>query len=135
VRIEGDVVSGELANHASHPVRNVNVLIQHAFRWNNEFRPGKDNPSRAEYYTVAGEIPAGGSAHFSMHLAEPLPTREDGSFVTRAMVAGYTEVGATTSSNDGTVTRLRCVARGGVLSEDLAQAYPCGLLRIGYQAR
>ena len=67
----------------------------------------KDDPSRAEYYTVEGEIPAGGSTHFSLQLREPLPVRQDGSFVTRAQVARYTEVG---------VTPPQMPARPGVLS-------------------
>jgi hypothetical protein len=93
VTMEGGVISGQVMNHANYPIRDVNILIQHAFAWRNEFRPGKDDPSRAEYYTVTGEIPAGGSKQFSMRLPEPLPTREDGSFVTRAQVAGYKEIG------------------------------------------
>jgi hypothetical protein len=93
------VVSGEVTNHANHAVRDVNLLIQHAFAWKNEFRPGKDDPSRAEYYTVSGAIPAGTSKHFSMRLTEPLPVRIDGTFMTSAQVAGYTEVGATSSTS------------------------------------
>jgi hypothetical protein len=114
VELEGDVISGEVVNHAKHAVRDVNVLIRHAFVWRNEFRPGNDDPSRAEYYTVAGEISAGSSKHFSIHLAEPLPTRRDGSFVTRAQVAGYTDVGAamTTGSNEWPGGLSLCAALG-----------------------
>jgi hypothetical protein len=92
VNMEGDVISGEVVNHAGHAVRDVSLLIQHVFAWEDQLRPGTDDPSRAAYYTVPGEIPAGGSKHFSMHFATPLQTRKDGTFVTRAQVAWYMEV-------------------------------------------
>jgi hypothetical protein len=128
--LEGNVISGEVVNHANHTVRNVTLLIRHAFAWKNEFRPGKDDPSRAEYYTVQGEIPAGGSTHFSMHLKEPLPIRKDGTFVTRGEIAGYTEVAVAppTGSHAGPGALSRCAARGGIES---AGAVPqCAALRI-----
>ena len=112
VKMEGTVVSGDIVNHGNHSVRDVTVLIQHAFAWKNEFRPGKNDPSRAEFYTVTGEISAGGSKHFSMHLAEPLPTRTDGTFVTRAEIARYTQVGVATPG-----ALSHCATRDGALAE------------------
>ena len=96
VEMEGDVISGEVVNHAGHAVREVSLLIQHVFAWENNAGPGTDDPSRAKYYAVPGKIPAGGSTHFSIHFAKPLPTRKDGTFVTRAQVAWYMEVTAAT---------------------------------------
>jgi len=107
VQLDGDVLSGELVNHTGQRVENVTLLVQHSFAWKNEFRPGKDDPSRAEFYTVKGEIPAGGFTRFSMQLREPLPVRRDGSFVTRAQVTRYTQVGVVTPHGP---------ARSGVLS-------------------
>ncbi|HBZ69506.1 MAG TPA: hypothetical protein DEP35_07160 [Deltaproteobacteria bacterium] len=122
VMIESNVVSGDIVNHANHSVRDVTVLIQHAFAWKNEFRPGKKDPSRAEFYTVAGEIPAGGSKHFSMHLAEPLPVRTDGTFVTRAEIARYTQVGVATPRS-GALSH--CTAREGALAESGGVSQHC----------
>jgi hypothetical protein len=62
-KMEGNVISGEVVNHADCAVRDVNLLIQNAFA----------DPSRVEYYTVNGEIPAGSSRHFSTTLPWPRP--------------------------------------------------------------
>src|SRR2546428_12856831 len=82
VTVEGDVVSGVLTNRSGKILRDVQLLIQHDWRWKNEFRPGEDNPGRAVYYTVPGEIPPGGPTTVTYRADPPPPARSDGRFNT-----------------------------------------------------
>jgi len=92
VASQNGVVSGEIVNHSSQTLRDVEVLIRHVWHWKNEFRPGNDNPGMASYYTVVEEIPPGGSVPFTYRQLSPLPSRADGQFETMVSVAGFTEV-------------------------------------------
>src|SRR5438552_16487186 len=47
VTVDGGVVSGVLTNTSGKVLRDVQLLIQHDWRWQNEFRPGGHDPSRA----------------------------------------------------------------------------------------
>ena len=92
VRAEDGSVTGTVTNRSSQPVRNVRVLIDHVWHWKNERHPGEDNPGRAEFYTIQGEIPPGGSLPFKLDEA-PLPRRSDGRFQTIAHVIEYVQIG------------------------------------------
>ncbi len=92
VTSQDGVVSGEIVNHTSQLLRDVELLVRHVWHWKNEFRPGNDNPGMASYYTVAEEIPPGGSVPFTYMELSPLPSRADGQFETMVSVAGFTEV-------------------------------------------
>ena len=92
VTVDGGVVSGVLANTSGKVLRDVQLLIQHDWRWRSEFRPGEDNPSRAVYYVVPEEIPPGGQTKFTYRTDPPLPERSDGHFNTSVRVVGFVEV-------------------------------------------
>jgi hypothetical protein len=93
VKVRDSTVSGVIVNKSPRVLRDVKLMIRHAWLWKNERHPGDDNPGRAEYYTVPGEVAAGGSLPFTYHLEQPLPERTDGHFVTSADVISFTEVG------------------------------------------
>ncbi len=92
VTSQDGVVSGEIVNHTSKLLRDVELLVRHVWHWKNEFRPGSDNPGMASYYTVVKEIPPGGSVPFTYTQLSPQPSRADGQFETMVSVAGLTEV-------------------------------------------
>jgi len=92
VEMRDNVTKGEIVNHSSHRVRDVELLIRHIWHWNNEFRPGANPPGAADYFTVKAEIPSGGSERFTYRLPSPLPARSDGYFETIVTVAGFTEI-------------------------------------------
>jgi hypothetical protein len=46
VSVKDGVVSGELVNHSSQPVHDVELQFRHVWHWKNEFRPGQDDPRR-----------------------------------------------------------------------------------------
>jgi hypothetical protein len=88
---EGEV-SGDVVNKSQRLVREVLLQIRYTWFWNNELRPGKDDPGRTVYYTVEKEIPAGQSMRFTYKPAPPLPSRADGVFETTVSVAGFAQV-------------------------------------------
>jgi len=92
VEMRDNVMAGEIVNHSSHRVRDVELLIRHIWHWSNEFRPGETPPSSADYFTVKAEIPSGGSERFTYRMPSPLPARSDGFFETVVTVAGFTEI-------------------------------------------
>ena len=93
VQVQDSAVSGVIVNNSSRLLRDVKVIIRHAWTWKNERHPGDDNPGRAEYFTIPGEVAPGGSLPFTYRLNQPLPKRTDGHFVTSASVISFTEVG------------------------------------------
>jgi hypothetical protein len=88
---EGEV-SGELVNHSKQTLREVRLQILYSWRWNNEHRPGKDDPGRATYYVLDKEIPPGQSVGFNYKPTPPLPARDDGQFDISVKVAGFAQV-------------------------------------------
>ncbi len=87
------VVSGVVVNKSPRPVRDVELLIRHEWRWSNERHPGSHSPGRADRYLVRSEIPAGATLPFTYQTADPLPARADGRFITSVEVMSFTEIG------------------------------------------
>jgi hypothetical protein len=90
IRVGADRVSGVLVNRSGRLLRDVRLRIRHQFLWNRERHPGRDDPSRVTYATIAGEIPPGGRMPFETPLDAPLPARADGRFRTWVEVAELT---------------------------------------------
>jgi hypothetical protein len=89
VSVSGSSVSGAIENHGALPVKDVKLLIQHRYRWPNEYKPGAVDPSRAEQTTVTETIPPGGRATFA-HDGEPLlAPGNKGSFATSVTVLSF----------------------------------------------
>jgi len=98
VRVQGDTVSGVLANESSNPVGDVGLLVRYTWFWNNERHPGGNNPGRADLYRVSGPIPPGASVPFTYRAPEPLPARSDGHFRPVVEVVSFTQVGGASAS-------------------------------------
>ncbi len=92
VQLHDGVVSGTVVNRSSEPVRDVRLLIDHVWLWNNERHPGDFSPGRTDFFTVRGEIPPGGNAPFT-YQGSPLMDRRDGHFETHVQVTEFTQVG------------------------------------------
>lgn len=90
---EGGTVSGVLVNKSGKLLKDVRVLIHYSWLWKNERHPGTDDPGHSVFYTVPGPVPPNGQTQFSYQPAPPLPSRDDGRFVTDAQVMSFTEVG------------------------------------------
>lgn len=93
VQMHDGWISGHLVNRSPNPVRNVELLVRHAWRWNDEHHPGEHDPGRASFFTVEGEIAPRASVPFQYRESRPLPTRSDGHFHTSVQVIRFAEVG------------------------------------------
>jgi hypothetical protein len=92
VTVQNDVVSGEVINMSARPLQEVQLLVRRIWDWENEFRPGNDNPGTAEYYTVGGVILPGKHAPFTYKLTSGTPPRSDGHLETVVSVTGFSEI-------------------------------------------
>jgi hypothetical protein len=92
VQVNGDEVSGTVVNNSGHPVRDVQLLVKYVWLWKNERKPGNDNPGRAEFETIPGELPPGATKQFTYRPDPPLEHRKDGRFEPSVDVAGAVEV-------------------------------------------
>jgi hypothetical protein len=101
VREHDGVVSGTVVNRSDRQLRDVRLLIRYLWLWNNEFRPGTSDPSRAEYFTLPQDVPPHGQVEFTYRPAAPLPERPDGHFETQVRVASMVEVSPPTSPTAG----------------------------------
>jgi hypothetical protein len=93
VQAQGGVVTGTVVNQGPHQLRDVQLLIRHAWVWNDDRHPGPVNPGTSSFVTVAGPIAPGAGAPFSFR--EPSSGVEDGAaghFTTDVQPMGYTEV-------------------------------------------
>jgi hypothetical protein len=91
VRVHDGVISGTVVNRTGDTLRNVKLMIDHAWLWEHEFRPGEHSPSRTDFYIVPQAIPPHGSVAFEYHTTPPLPKRSDGHFETIVKVAAFTQ--------------------------------------------
>ena len=84
-------VSGVVANRSPHTVRDVEILVQYHWLWENEFKPGQDSPGQTALVRVPEELKPGQSARFH-HTLTPATGREDGRFAPEVTVAAFTVV-------------------------------------------
>lgn len=93
VRAQDGVVTGMVVNRSSNPLRDVQLLVRHAWVWDDDRHPGPINPGTSSYITVAGPISAGGEAPFSFRM--PSSGGEAGApghFTTAVEAVGFTEI-------------------------------------------
>lgn len=92
VSVTDGSVSGEVINQSKNTLRDVQLLIRYIWLWDNETKPGKNDPSASFYYNLPREIPPGGRASFTFKPAQPLAKASGGHFETSASIAGFSEV-------------------------------------------
>jgi|SRR5579875_2274533 hypothetical protein len=85
-------VSGTIINRTGMTVRDVKLMINYAWVWRNDFKPGPDSPGRTVYITAAADIPPHGEGSFRYQPSPPLPDRSDGHFVPHAHIVGFTQM-------------------------------------------
>src|SRR5262249_25037344 len=74
----GDTVLGTLVNRGGDELQAVRLLIDIAFLWADEFKPGEESPGRSAVMTVPGPIAPHGRLAFEFTPSPPLPMRADG---------------------------------------------------------
>ncbi len=90
--VKDGVISGKLVNKSRRAIRDVELLVRHSWVWKNEFRPGEDKRSHADYYTVKTIIDPGQEFPFRYELPRALSSSPDGYFETTVSIAGFTEI-------------------------------------------
>lgn len=93
LRVSDTLVEGTLVNNSDSQVDDVHLMVNHSFLWKNERKPGRNNPSRTEYYRLAKPVPPHGAVRFEYRPDPPLPRRNDGSFMTTVEVVSFSEIG------------------------------------------
>ncbi len=86
-------VSGTLVNRTGLTLRDVKLQIDYAWLWQNDFKPGEDNPGRTVYITAPGEIQPHGESAFSYQPSPPLASPGGGRFVPSIAIVGFTQIG------------------------------------------
>ena len=92
IRIADGTVSGEVANHSTHTMRDVQLFIRYTWLWDNETKPGTDDPGTSAYYVLPKEIAPGERLGFTFTPSPPLARMQGGHFETSVAIAGFTEV-------------------------------------------
>lgn len=90
VFMRNGTLHGQIVNKSDVPLKDVRLLVRHIWLWDNEYRPGRDTYSDAEYLPVEGIIEPGGSVEFS--YTPVLPARQGGHFETKIIVGEFTEL-------------------------------------------
>ena len=85
-------VSGQVTNHSSVPIRDVEMMIRYEWFWANETHPGDFSPGRTERYALTERIGPGQTASFTYTPAAPLPRRDDGHFEVSIRPIGFVEL-------------------------------------------
>lgn len=92
ITVTDGAVAGEVINRSPNTIRDVQLFIRHTWLWDNETKPGKDDPGSSTYYMLPSEIPAGGRVPFNYKPSPLLPKVAGGNFITTVAIAGYTEI-------------------------------------------
>lgn len=83
-------ISGVIANASPHTVKDVQLLIQYHWLWNNERHPGQNPPGKAVTVNLDKELKPGDTMPFSYTPSPALPERNDGRFMPELDVGGFT---------------------------------------------
>jgi hypothetical protein len=84
-------VSGVIMNTSPHRVRDVELLVQYHWLWNNERHPGQESPGRTFTVKLDKELAPGETAPFS-YTPPQLPNRADGTFMPEVDIGSFTVV-------------------------------------------
>jgi hypothetical protein len=90
--VQGGVTTAELVNHASHPIRDIVVVVQYKYQWPREFAPGKQSPGHGEVVTIPETVPPGGSYAFRLPDGPPPTPAQGGHFDTVVRVISFDEL-------------------------------------------
>ena len=90
-RPEG-AITGTIVNRTGLTVRNVKLMINYAWMWRNDFRPGPDSPGRTFYITAPADIPPHSQGSFIYQPSPPLESRTDGHYVPSVHIVGFTQM-------------------------------------------
>ena len=92
VKITPAKISGVVTNTTPHTIRDIELLIQYHWLWENERNPGQNSPGRAITVKLDRQLAPGDSMPFDYKHPVSLPERSDGRFMTEVDIAAFTTV-------------------------------------------
>jgi len=90
--VKDEMISGEVFNRSTRLVRDVQLFIRYTWLWDDETKPGKQDPGASTYYTLQKEIASGSRLPFTFQPSPPLAKIGGGRYQTSVSIAGFTEV-------------------------------------------
>ncbi|MEX0806129.1 MAG: hypothetical protein WD688_22835 [Candidatus Binatia bacterium] len=85
-------ISGVVTNRSPHTIKDVELMIQYHWLWQDERNPGQNPPGRTAIIELDKPFEPGQSHRFSFTPQPPLPSRNDGHFRPEVDVAAFTTV-------------------------------------------
>jgi hypothetical protein len=92
LQLENGGVTGVVQNRSPHLIRDVQLFVRHTWLWDNETKPGKNDPGMSAYFNLREEIPPGGRVSFNYRPSQALSQMAGGQYQTSVFIAGFTEV-------------------------------------------
>jgi len=92
VEVRPEKISGVITNNTPHTVRDIELLVQYHWLWQNERDPGQNPPGRSVTVKLDGDLRPGGSLPFDFKPSTSLPVRSDGRFMPEVDIAAFTTV-------------------------------------------
>lgn len=92
VKATPEKVSGVITNNTPHVIRDVDLMVQYHWLWENERNPGRESPGRSIMVKVDGPLQPGASVPFEYSPSFSPPARNDGRFMPEVTIAGFTTV-------------------------------------------
>jgi hypothetical protein len=91
LNVSTNSISGMLVNTSPHRVKDIELLIQYHWLWDNERHPGQDSPGRTFTLKLDKELSPGGTLPFSYRPPQ-LTQRSDGRFMPEVDIGGFAVV-------------------------------------------
>ncbi len=79
-----------IKNKSENRIDAVNLVVRYDWVWKDERNPGDNNPGWVEFVTLNEDLQPGDTTTFTYNPDRTLPQREDGWFMPRVEVVGFT---------------------------------------------
>jgi hypothetical protein len=92
VTMSGNRLLGEITNNSDQKLRDISLMLQHSWRWQDGRDPKIEVPLKAVLFKLKKELLPGETATFTHPVPLPENTQKDGQFVTDVSVAAFSVV-------------------------------------------
>ena len=92
VTMNGNRLLGEITNNSGQKLRDISLMLQHSWRWQDGRDPKIEVPIDAVLLKLKKDLLPGETAAFTHFVLLPENTRKDGQFVTDVSVAAFSIV-------------------------------------------
>jgi hypothetical protein len=89
LRANENRILGEITNNSENQARDISLMVQNTWRWNDGYNPKIETPINAVLFKLQKELSPGETATFSYVVPLPESDRSQGSFVIDVSIAGF----------------------------------------------